>query len=105
VICTGIGGMAEKVVNRRSGLHFRAGDGADLAKVMIEAADDVLYRALCSSLPKATDETSMAREYLATFSRPVKSRQITLPEPVEAPPAPARAARRKTRAQSTIGPG
>ena len=32
VICTGIGGMAEKVPNRRSGLHFRLDDGADLAR-------------------------------------------------------------------------
>jgi glycosyltransferase involved in cell wall biosynthesis len=73
VICTGIGGMAEKVPNRRSGLHFRLGDAADLARAMFEAADEVLYQALCSGLPAVTDETGMARDYLASFSRLVQS--------------------------------
>ena len=69
VICTGIGGMAEKVPNRLAGLHFRAGDPTDLARAMSEAADDVLYQALCSGLPKVTDQTAMARDYLASFNR------------------------------------
>jgi glycosyltransferase involved in cell wall biosynthesis len=69
VICTGIGGMAEKVPNRRAGLHFRLNDGADLARVMSEAADDVLYQALCSGLPKVADDSAMARDYMATFAR------------------------------------
>jgi hypothetical protein len=64
--------MAEKVPNRRCGLHFRPDDGADLARVMLEAADDVLYRALCSGLPEVSDQTAMARDYLATFMRMVK---------------------------------
>jgi glycosyltransferase involved in cell wall biosynthesis len=103
VICTGIGGMAEKVVNRRSGLHFRQGDGADLARVMLEAADDVLYRALCSGLPDARDETSMARDYLATFNRMTKSRQIAIAPslPVASEAAPHRGARRKAQARSS----
>ncbi len=72
VICTGIGGMAEKVPNRRSGLHFRLGDAADLARAMFEAADDVLYRALCSDLPAVLDQVGMARNYLASFDRLVR---------------------------------
>jgi glycosyltransferase involved in cell wall biosynthesis len=88
VICTGIGGMAEKVPNRRAGLHFRPGDATDLARAMSEAADDVLYKALCSGLPEVSDQTTMARDYLATFNRLVK------------PPAASEAARptrRRTR--------
>jgi glycosyltransferase involved in cell wall biosynthesis len=69
VICTGIGGMAEKVPNRRSGLHFRINDATDLARVMGEAADDVMYEALCSGIPEVSDHTTMARDYLATFAR------------------------------------
>ena len=69
VICTGIGGMAEKVPNRLAGLHFRLGDPADLARAMAEAADDVLYKALCSGLPEVSDQTTMARDYLACFDR------------------------------------
>jgi glycosyltransferase involved in cell wall biosynthesis len=69
VICTGIGGMAEKVPDRQAGLHFRRGDAADLARVMREAADDVLYAALVSQLPAVTDSAAMARSYLALFER------------------------------------
>ncbi len=69
LICTGIGGMAEKVPSRRSGLHFRLKDGADLARVMSEAADEVLYKALCSNIPAVSDQSSMAANYLATFTQ------------------------------------
>ena len=100
VICTGIGGMAEKVVNHRSGLHFRHGDGADLARAMLEAADDVLYRALCSGLPEPRDHTGMARDYLATFNRMIRPKQIgaasSRPPPDSAPLARTRSPRRKT---------
>ena len=72
VICAGIGGMAEKVPNRRAGLHFRVSDPTDLARAMSEAADDVLYKALCSGLPPVTDQTDMARDYLACFNRLVR---------------------------------
>jgi glycosyltransferase involved in cell wall biosynthesis len=105
VICTGIGGMAEKVVNRRHGLHFRQGDGADLARAMVEAADDVLYRALCSGLPEPRDQTSMARDYLAIFNRMTPKLQIaagsTLPA-AQDQPAQGRLARRKVRIKSAI---
>ncbi len=73
VICTGIGGMAEKVPNRLAGLHFRSGDPTDLARAMGEAADEVLYQALCSGLPQVRDQATMARDYLASFDRLVKS--------------------------------
>jgi glycosyltransferase involved in cell wall biosynthesis len=94
VICTGIGGMAEKVPSRRSGLHFRINDASDLARVMGEAADEVLYQALCSGLPEVTDHTAMARDYLATFGRLLKYRAET-----EAPAnVPRTSARRRGRA-------
>ena len=69
VICTGIGGLAEKVPNGRSGLHFRLGDSADLARVMFDAADEVLYQDLCSGLPEVASQTDMARNYLAGLDR------------------------------------
>ena len=37
VICSDIGGMAEKVEHGVNGLHFRAGDAADLARTLEEA--------------------------------------------------------------------
>ncbi len=69
VICTGIGGMAEKVPNRRSGLHFRINDPTDLARVMAEASDAVLYQALSSGLPAVASQAVMAQSYLAAFAR------------------------------------
>ena len=38
VICSDIGGMAEKVTDGVDGLHFRVGDPEDLARVIAEAA-------------------------------------------------------------------
>jgi glycosyltransferase involved in cell wall biosynthesis len=38
VICSDIGGMAEKVTDGLDGLHFRAGDPEDLARVIADAA-------------------------------------------------------------------
>jgi len=80
VICTSLGGMAEKVPNRRSGLHFRLNDAADLARVMAEAADEVIYAALCSGLPLVSDGTMMARDYLATFARLLDYRDAEQPQ-------------------------
>jgi glycosyltransferase involved in cell wall biosynthesis len=38
VLCSDVGGMAEKVIDRVSGLHFRVGDPASLAEMMRRAA-------------------------------------------------------------------
>jgi glycosyltransferase involved in cell wall biosynthesis len=38
IICSDIGGMAEKVTHRLNGLHFRVNDPVDLARVIREAA-------------------------------------------------------------------
>jgi glycosyltransferase involved in cell wall biosynthesis len=99
LICTGIGGMAEKVPNRRSGLHFRLGDAADLARVMYEAADEVLYQALCSGLPNVADQTMMARDYLATFTR-----LVTFPGQSAAPVSGRRSAPRRRAAAALAAP-
>jgi glycosyltransferase involved in cell wall biosynthesis len=96
VICTGIGGMAEKVPNRRSGLHFRLNDAADLTRVMGEAADDTMYEALCSGLPEVSDQTMMARDYLATFARLLQYREA------KAAPDMPRAATRRRRAAANV---
>ena len=67
VICTGIGGMAEKVTDGVSGLHFRRGDAADLARVIAAAADATAYAKLLPNIPEPFDTTEMARRYLAAF--------------------------------------
>ncbi len=75
LICTGIGGMAEKVQNHVSGLHFRRGDAADLARVIADAADDPLYDTLTGNIPRPYGRAQMALHYLGVFKAAiVKSR-------------------------------
>lgn len=53
VICSNVGGMAEKVRHGVDGLHFRAGDPAHLAEVLAEAAgNDPLWRRLQKGIPE-----------------------------------------------------
>lgn len=53
VICSNIGGMAEKVTDGVNGLHFRVGDSVDLAQTIRRAAETPdLWEALCSGIPE-----------------------------------------------------
>ncbi|WP_185208560.1 glycosyltransferase family 4 protein [Sphingomonas sp. NBWT7] len=67
VLCTGIGGMAEKVTDRVNGLHFLRGDPADLADRIAEASDLELYGHLQQAIPPVLSPTQMAERYLAIF--------------------------------------
>jgi glycosyltransferase involved in cell wall biosynthesis len=69
VICTGIGGMAEKVIDGVSGLHFRRGDSADFVRVLDLAANTPLYAQLLAGLPQVTSATDMATAYLRVFAQ------------------------------------
>lgn len=68
VICTGIGGMAEKVVDRVTGLHFARNDAGDLATRIVEATDPGLYRQLQEALPEVHGPARMAQDYAALFA-------------------------------------
>ena len=53
VICSNIGGMAEKVTNGRDGLHFQVGNPFDLAQTLLRAASDLAtYDRLQSTMRK-----------------------------------------------------
>jgi glycosyltransferase involved in cell wall biosynthesis len=67
VICAGIGGMAEKVINGVSGLHFRFGDVRDLARTIRSAADPNTHAKLVAGLPRPGDGTHMAKDYVRFF--------------------------------------
>lgn len=68
VICSGIGGMAEKVADGVAGLHFRRGDPADLARTILAAADADRHERLRAGLPKPDTIEAMARRYLTSFA-------------------------------------
>jgi glycosyltransferase involved in cell wall biosynthesis len=66
VICTGIGGMAEKVEHGVSGYHFRHESAADLAQVMRRVLQDP--EKAPTSFPIPGSETDMAQAYLKAFA-------------------------------------
>jgi glycosyltransferase involved in cell wall biosynthesis len=68
VICSDIGGMAEKVSDGVDGLHFRVGDSEDLARVIAQAAGSAqLWRTLTGGInpvyPMRTHVEEMLRVY------------------------------------------
>lgn len=67
VICTGIGGMAEKVVDGVTGLHFELGDAVDLVGAIRHAAQGEVFDALKAGIRPPADLAGMARQYLALF--------------------------------------
>lgn len=68
VICSDIGGMAEAVRDGVDGLHFRAGDAADLARVMRRAADEPdLWERLAAALPAVPTIAGTAARHLSLY--------------------------------------
>ena len=65
VIASGIGGLAEKVVDGVTGLHFEVGDAQSLLKVLERAADPKVLKELRGNLPTPPVAEDMAAEYLA----------------------------------------
>lgn len=66
VICSGIGGMAEKVIDGVSGFHFRMGSAQDLAAVMRRAIAGAKLKT--DNLPVPSCAGEMALHYLDLFS-------------------------------------
>lgn len=79
VICTGIGGMAEKVVDDETSLHFARNDPADLADRIAFAADEALHARLQAALPQPLTPIDMAERYAAIF------REVVNPAAAAAP--------------------
>jgi glycosyltransferase involved in cell wall biosynthesis len=70
VLCSGIGGMAEKVRHGRDGFHFRAGDHVDLARLIAAVcADPSVWQRLQSTMRPARDIDDVARQHLQLYSQ------------------------------------
>jgi glycosyltransferase involved in cell wall biosynthesis len=79
IICSNIGGMAEKVTHGVSGFHFRVNDAADLAARLEECATNPsLWKRLCASLPQPPTIDQTVDRLLALYRR--------RPVPVSTPP-------------------
>jgi glycosyltransferase involved in cell wall biosynthesis len=61
VVCSNVGGMAEKVTDRINGLHFMVGDHFDLLSKLLElAASPSLYDRLLAGIPPVFPDEAMA---------------------------------------------
>ena len=70
VICSGIGGMAEKVADGVNGLHFRVGDPIGLADVIERAAGERgMWEALRSGIPEVKTTAEDARGLEELYGR------------------------------------
>jgi glycosyltransferase involved in cell wall biosynthesis len=68
VICSNVGGMAERVTHEADGLHFEMGDPASLAATLRRAAtEDGLWERLHASVPEPPSRAAMADGYLALY--------------------------------------
>ncbi|WP_062221459.1 glycosyltransferase [Aureimonas sp. D3] len=76
VICTGIGGMAEKVPDGVSGLHFRLGDASDLLRAIKLGADRRNHETLRRGIPHVSSARDMAERYLAFFATMAATRLV-----------------------------
>jgi glycosyltransferase involved in cell wall biosynthesis len=80
VICSDIGGMAEKVPPT-SGLHFRAGDARDLCRVFEQCrGNSALWNTLMSGLRKPPAQQATVRKHLDIYAR-VLAEKRRLPQP------------------------
>lgn len=88
VICSAIGGMAEKVQDGVSGLQFRVRDARHLADRMAEAATTPgLLEKLRGGIPPVTSASTMAEQHLDLYGRLVSARSKQR-MPVESDEAP-----------------
>lgn len=68
VICANIGGMAEKVEDGVSGLHFEVNDALDMARVMAKAVELAEDTEWTWRIPKITRLSEMTRSVLEMYS-------------------------------------
>ncbi len=69
VICSDIGGMAEKVRDGETGMHFRMGNAGDLAARIETAADPELWRELHGRIEPPPGLGETMQQHLALYRR------------------------------------
>jgi glycosyltransferase involved in cell wall biosynthesis len=68
IICSDIGGMAEKVRNRVDGLHFRAGSAESLVDRLIEVLQNPgVWERLRSRIRRPLSASDAAEQHLAVY--------------------------------------
>ena len=68
MICSDIGGMAEKVRDGKDGLHFRAGSSQDLADRIVEVlGDNRTWERLRGSMRRPSDHLACASDHVKLY--------------------------------------
>ncbi len=68
VICSNVGGMAERINNEVSGLHFEMGSSAALAQVIRRACtEEGLWDRLVAALPEPPARDTMLQGYRQVY--------------------------------------
>lgn len=76
IICSDIGGMAEKVEDGRDGLHFRAGSAQDLADRLIEVlGEPQVWDRLHATLRPPTSHVDAARAHADLYRRLLREKR------------------------------
>ncbi|MGH6860566.1 MAG: glycosyltransferase family 4 protein [Phyllobacterium sp.] len=82
IICSNIGGMAEKVRDGHDGLHFRVRSAEDLADRFTEVlTDPLLWDRLHQEIRQPTGHIDCAEEHVALYADLLKSAGKTQPDP------------------------
>ncbi|MGF6177877.1 glycosyltransferase family 4 protein [Ensifer sp. 4252] len=80
IICSDIGGMAEKVRDGADGLHFRAGNGQHLADRIVEVLnDDTVWERLRSTMRGPFSFKDCAREHLGVYRSLLREKDNAAP--------------------------
>lgn len=70
MICSDIGGMAEKVRDGKDGLHFRAGSSQDLADRIVEVLSDTRsWERLRATMRRPADHMGCAHEHIKLYRK------------------------------------
>ena len=79
VICSDIGGMAEKVTDGVNGLHFRVGDPEDLARVIAQAAgSSQLWRTLTAGVQPVYPMRTHTEELTQLYDDLLAERRVAI---------------------------
>lgn len=77
VLCSNVGGMAERVADEVDGLHFEMGNPQSLAAAMHRACtEEGLWQRLHAALPQPPSRVEMARGYRALYDAPASRRPV-----------------------------
>jgi glycosyltransferase involved in cell wall biosynthesis len=70
VICSNVGGMAERVTHEVDGLHFEMGDPASLAAtIRLACTTEGLWQRLHDAVPEPPSRTAMTEAFVALYRR------------------------------------